>query len=418
VSRPSLTGILNAPWVAWDEYDPVAKVTQVYYAFEANAQTTQPFWLKRGGFHGATTTVNADATSPSITSVDYRCGGAACGHAAFLTFNEVAPGGSDIPLVRISDGGNVTSIVNASRHVTNSAGAPNVTTVNNVPYVTWSHDGRMYVMDCGRLDGSGNCLSAGFSQPATIGTGDDLDVPHLANVGGLLYMTWIQTVNGVPQVMVARRDDASPHFTLFGSINRNRGLPAANSSIASVNGVPVVAWQERNAVRGGIDKIYVDYFDGTQWRPYGSELNVSGRSGDLPDITAVGATPYVAFYDVKSSSVIELHVKANFFHVQPFMTTLAVASTRRGRVFSVGLGRKAKVRLAFLRTVPCRVKRVGCTRKRQVGSVTFNGHKGTNRFRFTGLIGGQKLGRGTYTVTATAISGRKSGLPVSVTVRF
>jgi hypothetical protein len=88
--------------------------------------------------------------------------------------------------------------------------------------------------------------------------------------------------------------------------------------------------------------------------------------------------------------------------------TQARSSWRRkqGTSFAFGLGTSAKVKFVFR-------QRVG-RRSVQRGLLSFNGHPGTNRRRFTGRVGGKALKKGRYTVTITATNQSGTSKPVSL----
>jgi hypothetical protein len=78
----------------------------------------------------------------------------------------------------------------------------------------------------------------------------------------------------------------------------------------------------------------------------------------------------------------------------------------QGTTFAFGLGTTAKVKFVFRQ----RIGRLSVQR----GLVSFNGHPGTNRRRFTGSLGGKTLKQGRYTVTITATNQAGTSKPVSL----
>jgi hypothetical protein len=138
---------------------------------------------------------------------------------------------------------------------------------------------------------------ADWSQPS----GGSLDVvpgagagdSSLADVGGVPYAAWEERSAGHAQIFV-RRLEGTSWVRVGGSLNVDSTKDAKSPDIASLGGVPFVAWTETD---GTHDQLYVKRFDGEDWVPVGDRsLNVKASSDAAhASIVAVAGVPYVAW---------------------------------------------------------------------------------------------------------------------------
>lgn len=123
--------------------------------------------------------------------------------------------------------------------------------------------------------------------------------PHVVDVGGTLWVAWDEYENGNYDVHVARLDDTGTAWIEVGSaLDHTASDNAFRSSIASIGGVPWVAWTESD---GTSQKIRVARLNdaGTGWTEVvggASPINHDATQNAWdPSIADVGGVPWVAW---------------------------------------------------------------------------------------------------------------------------
>lgn len=120
----------------------------------------------------------------------------------------------------------------------------------------------------------------------------------VADVSGVLHIAWSELARGrgsaSATVQVVKRGERSWN-PLGGVLNTGTDRYASYAAIASVNGIPYVAWQERTAA--GNNRIYVKHWDGARWIPDGGALNVDPERGEAgrPALSGDGTRLRVAW---------------------------------------------------------------------------------------------------------------------------
>jgi hypothetical protein len=182
-----------------------------------------------------------------------------------------------------------------------TAGAPRIADVGGVPYVTWSEDdGTAAQVRVKRLE-AGTWVSVGGSLNVT--STEDADAPSIASIGGVPYVAFNES-DGVTRQLRVKRFDGTAWQPVGGSLLDDPAHGASSPNIAGVGATPVVAWSQDTGVEYLLD---VKRFDGTGWTPLGGNpLNIdASRSANQPEPLSIGGVPYVAFdeYDATAKRI-------------------------------------------------------------------------------------------------------------------
>ena len=135
--------------------------------------------------------------------------------------------------------------------------------------------------------------------------------PSLTAVGGVPYVAWDEQ-DGAPsdEIRVARLKASGTGWeqpwtgvsATSGGLNQDTNQVALVPSIASVGGVPYVAWTESDGTNLEIRVARLNGA-GTTWEQpwagvsatYGGIQQASNQKGELPSLTAIGGVPYLAW---------------------------------------------------------------------------------------------------------------------------
>ncbi len=175
---------------------------------------------------------------------------------------------------------------------------PSIASVGGVPYVAWAES----IATVNRDKVHVRRLNANGTTWDLVGTDLNFDAtkqalaPRIADVGGVPYVTWFEgDAGGQHQVYVRRLNSNGTTWDLVGSgsLNIDATKDAVRPDIASIGGVPYVAWIETNTS----DQLHVKRFDGANWVAVGGVLNVNPAKNAVftPGIAAVAGVPYVAW---------------------------------------------------------------------------------------------------------------------------
>jgi hypothetical protein len=286
--NPQIAHVGGVPYVAWAEVN--SSVSRVYVKrFDGTA------WGQAGsGSLNVDPTKNAD--SASIASV---------GGVPYAAWAESNGSAFQIHVKRFD--GTAWVQVGSSLNVdtTRTAEAPIITDVGAVPYVAWEEfNGTAYQIYVKRFDGTawvpvGSSLNHDATKPAGL--------PSIASVGGVPYVAWGESNGTVGEVYVKRFDGSTWVQVGSGSLNVDPTHTAGSPSVASVGGVPYVAWGESN---GPVNQVYVKRFDGSAWGQVGSgSLNVDPtQNAGFPTITSVGGAPLVGWQESHGTAT-QIYVK-------------------------------------------------------------------------------------------------------------
>ncbi len=130
--------------------------------------------------------------------------------------------------------------------------------------------------------------------------------PSIATIAGVPYVAWREDV-GVGQVHVARWN-GSAWSTLGGVLNVDATKNAYLPRVVDVAGTPYVAWTENNG--SNVYQVHVKSWTGSTWAAVGGILNVDPtKTGNEPEMASVGGTPYVVWLEPDASSASQVRVK-------------------------------------------------------------------------------------------------------------
>jgi hypothetical protein len=401
---------------AWIETRTAPTVNaEVYIARYAGAS----IWNPVAGSLNHNETQNAQPSSPpTIANV---------GGVPWVAWQE----GPDSALwVARVDGGNV-SYVGSPFAVGNVAASPSLTSVNGVAFLAYSDAQRLHVatfQNGAWTDVPGLVAPGGF-------------FPSIANVGGRIFVAWSEyDANQHVQLHVARYV-GNGHWIADQSLNIDGNENAYSKRIASVGGVPWIAWTESSrpyADNRQLGHVYVKQFNGASWDQVGGVLNIDqNQSASEGGIADVAGKAYVAITQSQSDggSAVRVEYAQQFVPLVsgvatvPAQTKKATSGSRAIR-FRVTLSEAATIRLDFMQPGAGRLDRGVCVAvsSRQAhrgactlditrGQRTFSGHAGVNTLLFDGTLANRtRLKSGTYQVVISAIGA--SGLSsASSTVR-
>ncbi|MDX6649005.1 MAG: hypothetical protein QOJ97_956 [Solirubrobacteraceae bacterium] len=134
----------------------------------------------------------------------------------------------------------------------------------------------------------------------------------IATIGGVPQVAFNEDQNGGFSLLRVRKLDGADWAQVGGALS-TAGISTRSPSLANIDGAP---WVTATEFVGGDYQTFVTRFDGTNWVRIGGSLNVSATQSSLdPDIVAVfgqvvfgPSTPYVAFGEFDNSRYA-LHVK-------------------------------------------------------------------------------------------------------------
>jgi hypothetical protein len=141
----------------------------------------------------------------------------------------------------------------------------------------------------------------GGASPVNVLSAQVAEEPSLASVAGVPYVAWRETSGVTGQIWVARLNAAGTAWERIGGtspLNIDDTKSAGSPDIADIGGVPWVAWQESDGSNAEARVARLDV-SGT-WQQVGSgpsPINVNSTNGFAisPVIAAVGGVPYVAW---------------------------------------------------------------------------------------------------------------------------
>ncbi len=173
-----------------------------------------------------------------------------------------------------------------------------IASIGGVPHVAWRETtgilgGLVFVK---RFDGTSWVPVGG---PLNFDPTKGASVPKLASVGGVPYATWEEASATTFQIRVARFNGTSWE-AVGSSLNFDTARAGTEPSIASVGGVPYVAWGESTMTLNQ-EQVHVRRFNGSTWDLVGAPLNVDTTKQALaPRIADIGGVPYVTWFEGSS----------------------------------------------------------------------------------------------------------------------
>jgi hypothetical protein len=210
---------------------------------------------------------------------------------------------------------------------------PSATAVGGVPYVAWDEgngmNNQVYVR---HWSGSAWVLNGGALNvnPAHLGDG-----PSIANVGGVPYVAW-REYDGTTNHVYVKHWNGSAWVQDGGALNLVAAEQANSPSIASVGGVPYVAFVEQNGSTFH-NVVFVVHLSAGSWTPDGSNLSNTAQDSGGPSISSVAGTPYVAFSEGSPAQVYVEHFGGNSW-VQDGSSLNVNTGVNAGRTSIAGVG--------------------------------------------------------------------------------
>jgi hypothetical protein len=182
---------------------------------------------------------------------------------------------------------------------------PSIASVGGVPYVVWEEDSLGAKSSVHAAFFNGTIWQLVGSGTLQFTAGDYAQEPSIANVGGVAYVAWTEVSATSSQVHVAFFNGTDWQLAGSGTVPADPGTASVDPSIASVGGVPYVAWRD-NAPN---DRVHAAFFNATDWQLVGSgTVNIDTSHGvGVPSITGIGAVPYVAWDEFNGTHRL-LHV--------------------------------------------------------------------------------------------------------------
>ena len=144
--------------------------------------------------------------------------------------------------------------------------------------------------------------------------------PSLASVGGVPYVAWSEIHGATSEVFVARLSaDGTSWVKVGGPVNFSTAETASQANLTSVGGVPYVAWTEFDT-GGNSGEVRVARLNaaGTAWEEpwrgvdatHGGISQNSADDSEVPIITSVGGVPYVTWDEENSAAPYAFEVRA------------------------------------------------------------------------------------------------------------
>jgi hypothetical protein len=127
--------------------------------------------------------------------------------------------------------------------------------------------------------------------------------PSIATVGGVPYVAWREGT-GLPGLVRVARWSGSGWTAVGGVLNVDRTRNAFLPQIVDVGGTPWAVWEETN---GAAYQVRVRRWDGSAWVSVGGSLNVDPtKTAVEPAIASVGGTPYDAWEEFNGVNQIRV----------------------------------------------------------------------------------------------------------------
>jgi hypothetical protein len=199
-------------------------------------------------------------------------------------------------------------------------GAARIAAVDGTLYVVWtqpsapasggSSPGQVMVDD---LSGKDTWVPAG-PQPLNLSAADDAIAPSIAAVNGVPYVAFAEAASSSAphRVVVEQYDVATTSWSQVGaSLLYSSGDDVGGTSLASVSGMPYVAWSEANLYSSQIDAASdtAGTWTASQVQT-SSQLPGSSDVFSAPDLAAAAGTLYLAYNDAgpngANADVVEL----------------------------------------------------------------------------------------------------------------
>ena len=188
----------------------------------------------------------------------------------------------------------------AGRPTTTLAGNGEVTSVSGTPYTTWEETSSPNFVSVSSWDGSAWHPVAG---PLRADPARRASAPSIADVAGTPWVAFVDAAPSRSEVRVAKRSASGMAWDLQGgALNVAAGASAQEPRIASIGGVPYVAFLEFDQP-SNTNKVRVKHWDGAGWVQDGGALNLSSTfTAQNVSIAGVGGIPHVSWLEPVNTS--------------------------------------------------------------------------------------------------------------------
>jgi hypothetical protein len=197
--------------------------------------------------------------------------------------------------------------------ITSIGRVPSMASIAGLPYVAWAEvHGANQQLFVGRLNTAGTGWEK-VGGPVNADLSHGTDEPSLADFGGVPYVAFIEGDGTNSEVRVARLNAAGNGWeepwrgvdATHGGINQDATKDALHPTLASIGGVPYVAWDENDGTNNEVRVARLD--SSTQPLPTWTQswTGVSATSGGInrstsssgyvADLASINNTPYVAW---------------------------------------------------------------------------------------------------------------------------
>jgi hypothetical protein len=333
-STASVAAVGGVPYVAWVEFDGTNYELRVS---RLNAAGTA--WQEVvGGDSPINHAGDRDARQPSLAAV---------GGVPYVAWIEFDGTNYEVRVSRVNPAGTAwEEVVGGDSPINHAANryafSPSVAAVGGVPYVAWiEHDGTNYEVRASRLNAAGTAWQqvVGGDSPINHAADRDAFTPSLVAIGGAPSVAWTEEDGTNAEVRVARLNAAGTAWEQIvggpSPINHAAGQNAGEASLTTIGGVPYVAWNEDDGTNYELRVSRLDA-TGTTWQELvggASPINHAADEGvGVPDLTAVGGVPYVAWHEFDGSNT-EVRVS----RLEPEFTSQSAVASATGATLRAGV---------------------------------------------------------------------------------
>jgi hypothetical protein len=323
--QPSLASIGGVPYVAWTEVNGAGK----YQVRVARLRADGTAWEKVGDSTPINYDTAQDASSAVITGFD---------GVPYVAWEETDPNfpnagaanGGIIHVARLDAAGTGWERVPAGEAPINvdpthpALGGLSLRQIDKELYLGWSEQAACTGMGCSplfnvhiaRLNATGDGWDL-VGGPVDATAGDQTALPDIADVGGVPWVTFVETnanFSAALEVRVVKLDPGGNVWEQVGTgpqpINAS-GSAMDPPSLADINGEPYVAWDEQSS---SPSQLYVKRLNapGDGWEPAPTTVSLnhdSGQSAQGSTLVGIGPTPYIAWVEANSSGGRQVRVQ-------------------------------------------------------------------------------------------------------------
>jgi hypothetical protein len=296
--EPRMIGIGGVPYVTWREQDGTNTEVRVSRLNAAGTAWTEVV--------GGASPINQDPSRNAVVS-----GVTAAGGVPYVAWQEDTATNHQVHVARLNAAGTAFEQMGLiNQDPAREAGQVAMATIGGVPYVVWvESDGTNAEARVARLNAAGNAWVqvVGGASPINQNPALSAGSPSLTGIGGVPYVSWTENDGQNDEVRVARVNGAGTAWEQVvggaSPINQDPTRSAQASKLASIDGVPYVAWQ---SVEGSPTQTVVRVARlnaaRTAWeQPVGgatSPINQDpAEPAGQPTLAAIGGVPYVAWHE-------------------------------------------------------------------------------------------------------------------------